>query len=645
MKTLLRKSANMFAVTLFFAIAVDMMFMVETYAKRTKLKVADSKVVFCDALPAPTTGRVCDVTTGGTALLIKGNVLGVTEIFQGGEVLVDHTGLIQHVGCSANRDPAFDAIAASATHIECAEGVISPGLINSHDHLIFDQNHPTPPSGDPTDRYDHRNDWREISNIPADFSQPRVTWSELRQAMVGTTSIAGAGGSPGVVRNLDLPFFSPLFDDLLWHVPPVGEEPATVITSDTFPLEGGDDFTQNVGDCSIYPNYPNLAGGAASSDVYVPHVAEGINAAAQNEFACLSSTNNNGVDVVDSDFAMIHGIALDAYDGETLASKGAKLIWSPRSNTALYGNSAPVRMLKSQGVLVSLGTDWTATGSMHLGRELMCADKWNQTYLDNVFSNRELWLMVTYNPAISLEVDDKIGSLAPGLFGDIAIFDGTGMEDPYRAVIEANAHNMVLVFRRSSLPSPFLPSPGPDYVGSVALYGDALAMQSLPQTFHDNVAPIPVSLCEPIDVCGVAKVICPLRETWWAGAVGLTPLSLSYVFLNPLDTANVSSYELFFCGDPVDEPTCIPSRPGEYDGTIVSKNDHVKDRDGDGIPDSDDNCTKVFNPIRPVDDGVQADSDGDGRGDACDKCPLDAGALCTAIDPYTGVTVFIEDGE
>jgi hypothetical protein len=199
--------------------------------------------------------------------------------------------------------------------------------------------------------------------------------------------------------------------------------------------------------------------------------------------------------------------------------------------------------------------------------------------------------MVTYNPGISLQVDDKLGSLAPGLFGDIAIFDGTGMEDPYRAVIEASADNMVLVFRRSSLPSPFLPVPGPYYVGSVALYGDTLAMQSLPPTFHDNVVPVP--LCEDLNVCGVAKVICSLRETWWVGLLGagFTPLSLS-----SLDTANASSYDLFFCGDPVDEPTCIPSRPGEYDGTIVSKNDPEKDRDGDGIPDSDDNCTKVVQP-------------------------------------------------
>ena len=41
----------------------------------------------------------------------------------------------------------------------------------------------------------------------------------------------------------------------------------------------------------------------------------------------------------------------------------------------------------------------------------------------------------------------------------------------------------------------------------------------------------------------------------------------------------------------------------------------VVDTDGDGIPDSKDNCPKVANPD-------QKDSDGDGVGDACDNCPL-----------------------
>jgi hypothetical protein len=41
------------------------------------------------------------------------------------------------------------------------------------------------------------------------------------------------------------------------------------------------------------------------------------------------------------------------------------------------------------------------------------------------------------------------------------------------------------------------------------------------------------------------------------------------------------------------------------------------DADGDGVPDSTDNCLSVANPD-------QADSDGDGIGDACDPCPATA---------------------
>ena len=347
------------------------------------------------------------------------------------------------------------------------------------------------------------------------------------------------------------------------------------------------------------------------------------------------------MDVVDSGFAMVHGIALDAYDGNTLAEDRASLIWSPRSNIVLYGNTAQVRIFKNQGVLISLSTDWTPSGSMNLGRELVCADELNRKYLNDAFSDRELWLMVTYNPSIALHVDDKIGSLKSGLFGDIAIYDGRGKKNPYRVVIEANAKSTVLALRRSSLPFSVLVEEA-IYVSSIALYGDSEILQSLPPSLHEFYAPlygITEPLCESLTVCGVDKSACPLRETWWTLLAGDGPLSLV-----DLGTANEDSYPLFFCEEPEDELTCIPCRPGEYDGTIVMKNPD-KDSDGDGILDPDDNCKKVFNPIRPMDKGIQADTDGDGIGDACDKCPLDVGAECTAIDPYTGEIIYITDGD
>ena len=598
-----------------------------------KLKVDDAKVIFCEALTPPPSG-VCSVITGDGALLIRGNVLDFDTVYQGGEVFVDATGLIQYVGCSADRPAGLDV--STATRIDCANGVVSPGLINAHDHQYYDQNYPFADFGD---RYDHRNDWRSDPGIsaPGDFDQTKVAWTELRQVMAGTTSIAGAGREFGFLRNVDAPWYTwPLYDDSLWDY--FGGEDLVQINTDTFPLEDPWEYQQYT-DCDDYTylgrqkNY--------YTDVYVPHVAEGINTAAATEFDCLAEVD----DMVTGDFAMVHGVALTAHDGKLLAENRASLIWSPRSNIFLYGNTAVAPMLKNQGVLLSIGTDWTPSGSLALGRELVCADQMNRTYFNRAFSDRELWLMATLNPAIALHVADRIGRLQAGYFGDISIFDMQGFGNPYRAVIEADAASTALVLRRSSMPFPFIGLP--TYVGSIALSGDASILANLPPTLHDFYAPtygILDPLCETIEVCGVAKQVCPLRETWYLDALIPDEPALNPLMLTALQAANAASYPLFFCGAPPDEPTCVPYREGEYDGIPVRGPASRSDWDGDGIVDNRDNCRKVFNPVRPMDGGVQADSDGDGRGDACDKCPLDAGPECTAVDPYTGEVVYITDG-
>jgi len=54
-----------------------------------------------------------------------------------------------------------------------------------------------------------------------------------------------------------------------------------------------------------------------------------------------------------------------------------------------------------------------------------------------------------------------------------------------------------------------------------------------------------------------------------------------------------------------------------YDGVATAG-----DLDGDGIANGSDSCPSVFNPIRPVDGGSQADLDTDGLGDECDPTPV-----------------------
>ena len=83
-------------------------------------------------LPQPESG-ICDTVAGtGTGVLIRGTILGADGPIYGGTLLLDGN-TIQCVGCNCADHPAF----AEATRIECGHAVVSPGLINPHDHLTF----------------------------------------------------------------------------------------------------------------------------------------------------------------------------------------------------------------------------------------------------------------------------------------------------------------------------------------------------------------------------------------------------------------------------------------------------------------------------------------------------------------------------
>ena len=127
--------------------------------------------------------------------LFTGMVLKDGETLQGGQVLVDDKGVIQCSAC----DCSATAGAAEATVVSCPEGVISPGLINAHDHITYQG----APYARTAERYEHRHDWRTghttaTRELPADnATNDSIRWGELRQVMAGTTSVAGSGGQAG----------------------------------------------------------------------------------------------------------------------------------------------------------------------------------------------------------------------------------------------------------------------------------------------------------------------------------------------------------------------------------------------------------------------------------------------------------------
>ncbi len=541
---------------------------------------AEAKITECSRAPlAAASSGTCEVTTSGSgARIFRGTVLLPDETLRRGEVVVDDNGLIACAACDCTDASGY----ASASVITCADGVISPGLINAHDHITFANN---PPLGHGTERYDHRHEWRKGLNGRTEIkyksgaSANVVRFAELRYIMAGVTSAAAAGGQAGLVRNLD-DAKPALFEGL----------PVKPVNSDTFPL--GDSSGKMLASGCDYSGAGTSSSEVDSLDGYLPHIAEGINAEAHNEFVCTSATDEptKRKDLIKKQTAVIHGIAMKADDVSLYRTDMAMLVWSPRSNVDLYGNTAPVTLFDAMGVQIALGTDWMPSGSMNLLRELKCADSLNQLHYAKHFSDTALWRMVTINGAFALGAHHVIGALKPGYVADIAIYDGKSRRD-HRAVIDASVEDVVLVMRSGK-----------------ALYGDAELMDQ---------AAIGGADCEAFGgpICGVEKKACITKDL--GGSVTLAGIL----------AAGEAIYPLNFCAGetPTSEPSCVPFRE-EYASGITPD-----DTDGDGAPNATDNCPTIFNAIRKVDDGKQADVDTDGIGDVCDLCPLDAKNKCDAV--------------
>jgi hypothetical protein len=519
-------------------------------------------------IPPPVAGT-CTVTQGsGSGLLLRGELLTEKQVLVNGHLLIDQ-GKIVCAACDCSSHGAYQG----ATIVACAKGVISPGLINPHDHLNYCLDRPKTNST----RYDHRSEWRiglagkpEIK-VKYSTKHDGLRWGELRMIIGGATSIIGRGAVDGLLRNLDE------------NNEGLGK-PSTTYGS-TFPL--GDLAGQfRVGSCD-YPELPSESS-VTGAVAYVTHVAEGVIEAARNEDLCLSGRQAGGVDITLDNAAFIHAVGITAADGLDLALGGTSVIWSPRCNISLYGFTADVVMLHHLGVRLALGTDWIPSGSMNMLRELACADYLNQKHYGRFFSDQQLWRMATVDAAGASGVGDLLGRLEPGYFADVTLFDGT-KRSGYAAVVRGSVTDVVLVMR-----------------GGEALYGEDALVAA--------VAPGGGQGCEPMTVCRKKRRVCLQRET------GKT--------LSELKKSVGAAYSLYYCKAPRDEPTCVPSRPGQYDGSITAS-----DGDGDGIPDSLDNCPAVFNPPRPMDQG-QPDADGDQQGDACDLCPMDANTItCNVYTP------------
>ncbi len=446
------------------------------------------------------------IAGGSGTLILAGTIVTPDESFVG-EVRIE-ADLIVCVG----EGTACSDEAPQADVIETG-GVIAPGLIDTHNHILFDIFNdddwvPNLPSScatvtdcenatsycnngkcacvDTVCRYQDHTQWpgEDEYGYMLDYKQcledsgqgkpvwcPRKfdgdgklkcemdKWGELKGIVAGTTAIVGLPGNSSkcfgsLARSIDV-----VQNDL-------GED--KIQTSSLFPP----------GEMSASGACQNFSDGDTAA--YLIHVGEGVNQNALDEFSELFTVSTPEGCLYAPQTTITHGTAFGPAEFSQMAAAGMKLTWSPASNLALYGATTNIPAALDAGLLITLAPDWSMGGSQNLLDELRVADSWDNANWGDRLSYRDLIAMVTTNAAAVLGLADTIGRLEVGFKADIAVFASLDT-DPFRSITLATPADVQLVM-----------------VDGNILYSDPLIQEVEPS----------LNECEEVNICGTTKLVC-----------------------------------------------------------------------------------------------------------------------------------------
>jgi cytosine/adenosine deaminase-related metal-dependent hydrolase len=319
-------------------------------------------------------------------------------------------------------------------------GIIFPGLIDLHNHISWN----ILPRWKPPHTFQNRYEWRQdtgnlkinkVYSALENFFCEMNAYGEIRSLVGGTTSMLSTRGESciaGLVRNLDHEsgFYQSSNGDEL-HV----RNKVFMDQDDVQPLNCLP--TRNLAPI-ISSTKMFLAN--ENSDIFLIHLSEGIDSISKREFCFLE--NNH---LLTKKTAIVHGLALEKDQFEKMKAAHSSLIWSPKSNMVLYGRTADIPAALKSGIRIALAPDWGITGSDCLLSELRFANHLNSDSFQHVLTDSELVMLVTMNPALIANIDDKVGSIQPGLFADLLVISGN-RRDPYHSLVHAGIDDVQLVF-------------------------------------------------------------------------------------------------------------------------------------------------------------------------------------------------------
>lgn len=152
------------------------------------------------------------------------------------------------------------------------------------------------------------------------------------------------------------------------------------------------------------------------------HLSEGIDDSAHKHFRNLQLSN--GEWAITNALAGIHCVALKNEDFKRMKANKASMVWSPLSNLLLYGKTADIVSAIKNKMLISLGSDWSPSGSKNLFGELKVA-RLVSNELGIYKRKSDILALATINAARILKWDKVLGSIESGKRADLMVIEGT----------------------------------------------------------------------------------------------------------------------------------------------------------------------------------------------------------------------------
>ena len=410
-----------------------------------------------------------ELTAKSVRYALRGRVVTMNhagDVLEDGVVLIEDGRIAQVLPAAAPRPQRF----SGAPEVPSG-GTIYPGLIDLHNHFVYN----VLPLWVVPRRYDNRSQWPRHREYRSGVSMPIrqalgrftvsseaiVRYVEAKALLGGTTTGQGIltridGGASlfqGVMRNVERPSSNRL--------------PAARTRVPDLTVAG------RGGAARVASFRRSLAAVQENGGAYFYHLAEGIDTSARQHFFNLLDN-----DLLQPGLVGIHALGLKRADLDVLAERGTRIVWSPFSNQLLYGRTLNLEDVVASGVEMSLGCDWSPSGSKNLLQELKVASFVNRAQ-GGPLTSRRLVELVTSEAALVTGWHHAVGVIKPNAEADLLVIaEASG--DPYDHLVAATEPDIRLVT-----------------VGGQACYGDAQLVARL----HGG----PATDLESIDVAGHTK--------------------------------------------------------------------------------------------------------------------------------------------